>query len=71
MNVLDTILAPKNEHRWDRGVRVIGGLALTTYALAYQAPWGLLGLIFVVTGLVGRCPIYRILGVSTCAECDA
>ncbi|MDP2269958.1 MAG: DUF2892 domain-containing protein [Archangium sp.] len=31
-----------------------------------QTLWGLLGLILVVTGAAGSCPIYRMLGISTC-----
>lgn len=67
---MEGILA-RNEHTIDRAIRVIAGLAITS--LAFVGPktlWGLLGLIFVVTGLVGMCPIYRLLGINTCPGGD-
>jgi hypothetical protein len=56
-----------NEGKIDRAVRVVAGLALLSLVfVGPQTMWGLAGLIFVVTGLVGMCPIYRVLGLSTC-----
>lgn len=57
----------KNEGRIDRILRVILGLALLS--LVFFGPktmWGLVGLIPLVTGLVGTCPIYSLLGIRTC-----
>ena len=60
----------RNEGSIDRILRVIVGLALlagffvfpeATYRWAF-----LLGVIPLVTGLVGTCPIYSIFGLSTC-----
>lgn len=60
-----------NEHNIDRAVRVIAGLAIVSLAfVGPQTPWAWLGLIFVATGLVGFCPIYRIFGISTCPDGD-
>lgn len=59
----------RNESAIDRGVRVTLGLALLS--LVFVGPktmWGLLGLLPIVTGLLGFCPLYRILGVSSCGE---
>ena len=57
---------PKNENTTDRVIRVLLGAALVSLVfVGPQTPWGWLGLIFVVTGLLGRCPIYALLGVST------
>lgn len=50
----------------DRGLRMVGGLALM--ALAYTqviGPWGYLGALPLATGLAGFCPLYRMLGIST------
>lgn len=59
-------LVPHNESMIDRVVRVIGGAAIVSLAFwGPQTPFAYLGLIFVVTGLLGRCPIYRLLGIST------
>lgn len=50
----------------DRIARVILGLALISLVfVGPQTPLGWLGLIFVVTGLISWCPIYRALGAST------
>jgi hypothetical protein len=54
----------------DRVIRVIIGLALLWYAVL-AAPtgynWiGWIGVIPLVTALIGNCPLYSILGVSTC-----
>ena len=58
----------KNEGTTDRMLRIIFGLALLTLALVGpKTPWGFLGVIPLLTGLVGFCPLYRVLGVSTCA----
>jgi hypothetical protein len=56
-----------NEAAWDRVLRVIVGMGLL--ALSVVGPktlWGLLGAVPLATGLLGHCPLYRMLGVSTC-----
>lgn len=64
--MLEKIL-PRNEHVVDRVLRVVVGLALLSLVfIGPQTYWGLIGAIFVVTGLVGSCPIYTILGIGTC-----
>ncbi|MEZ5778990.1 MAG: DUF2892 domain-containing protein [Paracoccaceae bacterium] len=57
----------KNEGMIDRVLRVVLGLALLS--LVFVGPkslWGLVGLVPLVTGLVGTCPVYSILGIRTC-----
>jgi hypothetical protein len=29
--------------------------------------WGLIGIVPLVTGLIGNCPLYSILGINTCS----
>jgi hypothetical protein len=59
-------LLPRNEHPVERVLRVLVGLGLLSLVvLGPQTLWGLLGLILVVTGAVGSCPIYTALGVKT------
>ncbi|HEY5373666.1 MAG TPA: DUF2892 domain-containing protein [Polyangiaceae bacterium] len=56
-----------NEHAFDRIARVVLGLLLL--ALTVVGPktlWGLVGLVPLVTGVIGFCPLYRVLGISTC-----
>jgi hypothetical protein len=56
----------------ERTVRVAVGLLLIAYAIPiWFAPsgwnWiGWIGIIPLVTGLVGMCPLYGLLGISTC-----
>ena len=58
---------PKNEGVVDRVLRVIVGLAIISLAfVGPQTPWAWLGLIPLVTGLFGFCPLYAVLGVRTC-----
>ncbi len=57
----------KNIHNVERIVRVVVGLGLTSMAFIGPAnPWFFLGLIPVATGLLGWCPPYAMLGISTC-----
>jgi hypothetical protein len=51
----------------DRIARIVIGLALIVAALglfgpAYQSVWAWIGIIPLVTGLVGGCPHYSVLG---------
>ena len=51
----------------DRGMRVAVGLLLISLVFfGPQTPWGWLGLIPLATGLIGWCPLYRMLGMNTC-----
>jgi len=59
-------LLPKNEHSIDRVVRFgIGAAVLSLTFLGPHTPWGLVGLIPLVTALVGSCPVYTLTGLST------
>ncbi len=58
-----------NEANWDRALRVVVGvLLLALVFVGPQTPWGWLGLLPLVTGTLGFCPTYRLLGVSTCKK---
>ena len=57
----------KNIHPIERALRVIVGLALISMAfIGPKSPWFFLGIIPVITGFIGWCPPYAILGMSTC-----
>lgn len=56
-----------NEGTIDRVIRVVAGIALL--ALTVVGPktlWGLVGIVPLATGLLGTCPLYSIVGLSTC-----
>ena len=54
----------------DRAVRVIAGLAILAVLIYAEGPlrWlGLIGLVPLLTGLFGYCPLYAPFGFTTCA----
>lgn len=56
-----------NEGTLDRTVRVIAGLAILSLAfIGPKTPLGFIGAVPLLTGLIGFCPLYRVLGISTC-----
>ena len=58
---------PRNEHRVERVLRVVVGIAIMS--LAFVGPrtnWGFIGIIPIVTGLIGSCPLYTLFGINTC-----
>lgn len=56
----------RNEGTFDRWLRVALGVVLLSLALfGPRTPWGYLGVLPLLTGLVGVCPLYRVLGFST------
>lgn len=51
----------------DRALRAIVGLVLIS--LIFVGPhtlWGLIGLVPLLTAMVGSCPAYTLLGIKTC-----
>ena len=51
----------------ERGIRVVGGLVLIALAATGTVGWwGWLGAVPLATGLIGWCPPYAMLGISTC-----
>ena len=61
-----TMKCQKNIHPVERGIRVIAGLVLISLAfVGPQNKWFLLGVIPLLTGFLGWCPPYQLLGIST------
>jgi hypothetical protein len=57
----------KNEGKVDRILRVVVGLGLLSLIfIGPQTAWGWVGVVPLVTGLVGNCPLYSILGINSC-----
>jgi len=55
---------------FDKLLRIVVGLGLLALVFVLQggARWfGLIGVVPLVTGLVGYCPLYSVLGLSTCS----
>lgn len=58
---------PRNEHKVERAARVVLGLlVLSLMLVGPKSYWGLLGAVPLLTGLAGSCPLYTLLGISTC-----
>lgn len=57
----------KNMGGSDRVVRLLLGLGLIASAyVGALGPWAYVGVVPVVTALIGNCPAYSIFGFSTC-----
>lgn len=62
----------RNEATWDRVLRLLVGAAMLAAGLfrVLPEPWNAALVIFafvpLATGLMGWCPLYALLGVSSC-----
>jgi len=60
-----------NVGMFDRAARLVVGIALLAFALGYLAPgtgwnWlGWIGIVPILTALLGNCPAYSLFGCST------
>lgn len=64
----------KNIGSVERIIRIGGGAAILALAfVGPQTPWAFLGAVPLATGLLGWCPPYALLGISTCknGKCNA
>lgn len=53
----------------DRVARIAGGVVLIGLAASGAVgPWGYIGIVPLLTGLVRFCPAYSLLGVNTCSS---
>jgi hypothetical protein len=63
----DCAMTGSNVGQSDRLIRIVGGMVLI--ALVFIGPktfFGWIGIVPLITGLVGWCPAYRIFGISSC-----
>ena len=50
----------------DKVIRVLIGLALVSLVfVGPQSPWGWIGIVPLATAVMGFCPLYSLIGVST------
>lgn len=59
-----------NVGKVDRTIRIVAGLAIIGAGVYYQNWWGAIGAVPLVTALIGWCPAYSLIGVSTCGVKD-
>lgn len=50
----------------DKVLRIVAGIALVGWALTGGPAWAWVGIVPLATGLVGWCPLYPLLGLSSC-----
>lgn len=51
----------------DRALRILVGLVLLGLVFAGSiGPWGWIGVVPLATGILRTCPLYSVLGLSTC-----
>ena len=64
-----------NEGTVDRTLRVIVGIVILLQFFVFPASplryWALVGLVPLLTGLVGYCPAYSLIGLNTCRTKNA
>lgn len=55
----------------DRILRILVGLGLIALVfVGPMTPWGWVGVVPLLTGLVKFCPVYTLLGLNTCGCAD-
>jgi len=60
-------LMEQNEGKVDRIIRVVAGLGLLSLVfIGPQTNWGFIGIVPLLTGVVGFCPLYKVFGLNTC-----
>lgn len=58
----------RNEGTLDRTLRVaIGVLLIGLAATNTVGAWGYVGIVPLLTGAIGMCPLYGLLGINTCS----
>ena len=59
-------LSKHNVGKTDRIIRVVLGVLLVgNVFFALQHPLGWVGVVLIVTGIAGICPLYSLLGINT------
>ncbi|MBD3808017.1 MAG: DUF2892 domain-containing protein [Epsilonproteobacteria bacterium] len=58
----------KNVGKIDKIIRLVIGVVLIVYAVMTGNMLGYIGIIPIVTALMGWCPLYTLLGKSSCGS---
>ncbi len=62
----------KNVGTIDKSLRIIAGIVMLSLVfVGPQSPWGWIGVVPLLTALIGWCPAYKLVGLSTCAKCKS
>ena len=61
-----------NEGTIDKTIRIVIGLAIIIgFGLVMHSWWGVIGIVPLATGIASRCPMYSVLGISTCKKTES
>ena len=55
----------KNVGKADKNIRILLGIIAIILGLIFKSWWGLIGIPLIITALIGWCPAYLPLGIST------
>ena len=58
----------KNVGKLDRIVRVLVGLAIVWAGIYFKSLFGLIGIIPIITAVIGWCPLYIPFGINSCKK---
>ena len=62
-------MTTRNVGNTDRLLRIVLGVFLLSLVFfGPKTPWGWIGLIPLVTALIGWCPLYTLLGINSCRK---
>lgn len=56
-----------NVGKYERVFRVVVGVAIVAWGVYAKNLWGAVGIIPLLTGLIGWCPPYALFGINTCS----
>jgi hypothetical protein len=56
----------KNIGSTDRIIRVIGGLLVIFIGIYFKSWWGVIGVLPIITAIIGWCPAYVPFGINSC-----
>ena len=57
----------KNVGEKDKAVRLLIGVVIIGIGIYFKSWWGAAGLIPIISGFLNYCPLYQVLGKSTCS----
>jgi hypothetical protein len=63
---MEEIKMKKNVGNVDKTIRIILGIGIIVMGIGFQSWLGIIGVIPLITGIIGYCPLYSIFSISTC-----
>ena len=61
-SIKSSVMANINMH--ERVVRMFLGVVISSYLIYLNSAWAIAGLVPFVTGIIGYCPLYTLLGIN-------